>query len=93
MRHAIGQALKRYRPRGRRPHLHVILDMTTLEKRGKFKAFSDLISVFHGKCGVHLVVLYLAVCPWRVPRSFRVYWGKGQPSAARLIPRDRHRKP
>jgi hypothetical protein len=44
MRQAIRQALKRYRPRSRHPHLQVILDMTTLEKRGKFKAFSNLIN-------------------------------------------------
>lgn len=84
MRHAIRQELKRYRPRRRRPHLQVILDMTTLEKRGKFNAFSDLITVFDGKRGVHLVVLYLVVGPWRVPWSVRVYRGKGQPSAAQL---------
>lgn len=57
VRQAIHQELQRYRPQGRRPHLQVILDMTTLEKRGQFKAFSDLISVFHSKRGVHLVVL------------------------------------
>lgn len=84
VRQSIRQELKRYRPRGRRPHLQVILDMTTLEKRGKFKAFSDLISVFHGKRGVHLVVLYLVVGPWRIPWSFRVYRGKGHPSAPQL---------
>ncbi|MEO0538767.1 MAG: transposase [Cyanobacteria bacterium P01_A01_bin.123] len=84
VRQAICQELKRYRPRGRHPHLQVILDMTTLEKRGKFKAFSDLITVFHGRRGVHLVVLYLVVGSWRVPWSLRVYRGKGQPSAAQL---------
>ncbi|MEM0980642.1 MAG: transposase [Cyanobacteria bacterium P01_H01_bin.58] len=84
VRQAIRHELKRYQPRGRRPHLQVILDMTTLEKRGKFKAFSELITVFHGKRGVHVVVLYLVVGPWRVPWSFRLYRGKGQPSAAQL---------
>jgi hypothetical protein len=67
MRQAIRSELKCYRPLGRRPHLQVILDMATLEKRGKFKAFSDLITVLHGKRGVHLGVLYLVVGPWRVP--------------------------
>ncbi len=57
MRQAIREELQRYRPRGRRPHLQVILDMTTLEKRGKFKAFADLMTVLHGKRGGHLVVL------------------------------------
>lgn len=84
MRQAIRQELQRYRPRGRRPHLQVILDMTTLEKRGKFRAFEDRISVFDGKRGVHVVVLYLVVGPWRVPWSFRLYRGKGQPSVAQL---------
>lgn len=85
MRQAIREKLQRYRPRGRRPHLQVILDLTTLEKRGKFKAYEDLISVFHGKRGVHVVVvLYLVVGPWRVPWSFRLYRGKGQPSVAQL---------
>ena len=45
VRHAIRHELQRYRPRGRRPCLQVILNMTTLEKRGKFKSYSDLISV------------------------------------------------
>jgi len=84
VRRAIRHELQRYRPRGRRPYLQVILDMTTLEKRGKFKAYSDLISVFNGKRGVHLVVLYLVVGQWRIPWSFRVYRGKGTPSAAQL---------
>ncbi|MEB3226097.1 MAG: hypothetical protein VKJ86_09880 [Synechococcus sp.] len=39
VRQSIRQELKRYGPRGRRPHLQVIPDMTTLEKRGKFKDF------------------------------------------------------
>ena len=32
--------------RGRRPQLQVIVDLTTLEKRGKFKEFGNLISVY-----------------------------------------------
>jgi len=49
LRRAVRQQLQQYRPRGRRPHLQVIVDLTTLEKRGKFKAFEQLVSVFHGK--------------------------------------------
>lgn len=56
-----------------RPHLQVILDMTMLVKRDKFKTFSELISVFHDKRRVHLAVLYLIVDPWQVQWSFRVY--------------------
>lgn len=84
LRQAVRQQLQQYRPRGRRPHLQVIVDLTTLEKRGKFKAFEPLVSVLHGKRGVHLVVLYLVVGPWRIPWSFRVYRGKGTASPAHL---------
>ena len=37
--------LLKYAPRGKRPHLQVIIDLTTLEKRGKFKAFAKLIHI------------------------------------------------
>lgn len=70
--------------RGRRPLLQVIIDLTTLEKRGKFKEFENLISVYNGKRGLHLVVLYLVVGKWRIPWSFRVWRGKGTPSQAQL---------
>ena len=84
LRQALRQQLQQYSPRGRRPHLQVIVDLTTLEKRGKFKAFEHLVSVFHGKRGVHLVVLYVVAGPWRIPWSFRVYRGKGTASPAHL---------
>ncbi|WP_088889107.1 hypothetical protein [Leptolyngbya ohadii] len=41
--------------RGRRPWLRVIVDLTSLEKCGKFIAFAPLISVLQGKRGLHLV--------------------------------------
>jgi len=69
---------------GRRPFLQVIVDLTTLEKRGKFKEFEHLISVYNGKRGLHLVVLYLVVGRWRIPWNFRVWRGKGTPSQAQL---------
>lgn len=84
VRGAVLQQLLAYHPPGRRPTLQVIVDLTTLEKRGKFKVFASLISVFNGKRGLHLVVLYLVVGYWRVPWSFRVYRGKGTPSPAQL---------
>lgn len=71
-------------PQGRRPILQVIIDLTTLEKYGKFKPFDHLISVYNGKRGLHLVVLYLVVGWWRVPWSFRVWRGKDTPSPAFL---------
>lgn len=70
--------------RRRRPFLQVIIDLTTLEKRGKFKDFEDLISVYNGKRGLHLVVVYLVVGKWRIPWSFRVWRGKGTDSPAQL---------
>lgn len=68
--------------KGRRPFIQVIIDLTTLEKRGKFKEFEHLISVYNGKRGLHLVVLYLVVGRWRIPWSFRLWRGKGTPSPA-----------
>lgn len=70
--------------KGRRPFLQVIIDLTTLEKRGKFKEFKHLISVYNGKRGLHMVVLYLVVGRWRIPWSFRVWRGKGTPCPAKL---------
>jgi hypothetical protein len=70
--------------KGRRPFLQVIVDLTTLEKRGKFKEFEDLIRVYNGKRGLHIVVVYLVVGKWRIPWSFRVWRGKGTPSPAQL---------
>jgi len=70
--------------KGRRPMLQVIIDLTTLEKRGKFKAFEQLIRVFDGKRGLHLVVMYLVIGRWRIPWSFRVWRGKNTSSPARL---------
>lgn len=52
------RALDRARPRrGPKPRLLVVLGLVTLEKRGLFKALP--LSFFHGKWGLHLVVVYL----------------------------------
>lgn len=51
--------------KGRKPFLQVIIDLTTLEKFGKFPGFKDLITVYNGKRGLHLVVVYLVVGHWR----------------------------
>ena len=69
---------------GRKPFLQVIIDLTTLEKFGKFKGLQNLIRVYNGKRGLHLVVLYLVVGRWRIPWSFRIWRGKGTPSPAQL---------
>lgn len=71
-------------PKGRKPFLQVIIDLTTLEKFGKFKEFKNLMTVYNGKRGLHLVVVYLVYGQWRVPWSFRVWRGKETTSPARL---------
>jgi len=71
-------------PKGRRPTLQVLIDLTTLEKCGKFESFKHLICVYNGKRGLHLVVLYLVVERWRVPWSFRVWRGKDTPPPTQL---------
>ncbi|MBW4624691.1 MAG: hypothetical protein KME49_04035 [Brasilonema octagenarum HA4186-MV1] len=44
----------------------------------------NLIRVYNGKRGLHLVVLYIALGRWRLPWSFRVYRGKGHPGCVQL---------
>jgi Transposase DDE domain len=81
-----------------RPHrgmpLRVLIDLTTLEKCGKFLHLSTAtndtahpdpwVRMLNGKRGLHLVVLYLVLGEWRVPWSFRVWRGKGHPSPSEL---------
>lgn len=62
----------------------MILDLTTLEKTGKFKEFKDLLRVYNGKRGLHVVMLYVVVGEWRVPWGFRVYRGPDTLSPAKL---------
>lgn len=57
---ALQQILSQPR-KGRRPTLQVILDLTTLEKAGKFREFQHLVRVYNGKRGLHIVLLYLVV--------------------------------
>ena len=76
--------LLKYAPIGKRPHLQVIIDLTTLEKRGKFKAFAQLIHILNGKRGLHIVVMYLVVGGWRVPWAFRPWRGKETVTPAQL---------
>ena len=74
--------------------VRVLIDLTTLEKSGKFWQLSTptddpdapdcWVRMLNGKRGLHLVVLYLVVGEWRVPWSFRVWRGKGHPSPVQL---------
>ncbi|WP_199350190.1 hypothetical protein [Nostoc flagelliforme] len=72
-------------PLGRKAFLQVIIDLTTLEKCGQFKAFKNLITVYNGKRGLHIVVLYLVVGQWRIPWIFRVWRGKGTASPSQIV--------
>jgi len=74
--------------------LKVLIDLTTLEKCGKFRHLSDptadaatphpWVRVLNGKRGLHLVMLYLVLGQWRVPWSFCIWHGKGTPSPPQL---------
>ncbi len=70
------------RRRGPKPRLLVVLDLVTLEKRGRFKALP--LSFFHGKWGLHLVVLYLVYGDLRLPWAYRLWRGKGEKSLSLL---------
>lgn len=77
------EALEKARPRrGPKPRLLLVLDLVTLEKRGLFQALP--LSFFHGKWGLHLVVLYLVYGDLRVPWAYRLWRGKGQKSLSLL---------
>ncbi len=77
------ETLHRARPRrGPKPRLLVVLDLVTLEKRGLFPALP--LSFFHGKWGLHLVVLYLVLGELRIPWAYRVWRGKGEKALSLL---------
>ncbi|WP_390883633.1 hypothetical protein [Kovacikia minuta] len=92
-RQAILQQIATHLPHTKIP-IRILIDLTTLEKSGKFRQLStptsepnhpDLwVRVLNGKRGLHLVVLYLIVGEWRVPWNFRVWRGKGYTSPAQL---------
>jgi len=78
------EQLLAWAPQGRRPHLQLIVDLTTLEKTGKFQQMPGLVRWYNRKRGLHLVVLYLVVGRWRIPWSFRIYRGKGSATPVQL---------
>jgi hypothetical protein len=92
-RQAILQQIATHLPHARTP-IRILIDLTTLEKSGKFwqlstpasdpQAPDPWIRFLNGKRGLHLVVLYLVVGEWRVPWSFRVWRGKGYASPSQL---------
>ncbi|MEM9948424.1 MAG: transposase [Cyanobacteria bacterium P01_D01_bin.36] len=74
--------------------VRVLIDLSTLKKTGKFWHLSTptddkdapdpWVRMLNGKRGLHLVVLYIIIGERRIPWSFRVWRGKGQPSPNRL---------
>lgn len=92
-RKAILEQIAQHRPHKGIP-LRVLIDLTTLEKCGKFLHLSTptddpdhpdpWVRMLNGKRGLHLVVLYLVCGEWRVPWSFKVWHGKGHPSPCDL---------
>lgn len=92
-RAAILQQIATVPPQSNVP-VRLLIDLTTLKKTGKFwhlstptddpNAPDPWVRMLNGKRGLHLVVLYLVIGEWRVPWSFRVWRGKGQPSPVQL---------
>ena len=74
--------------------VRLLIDLSTLKKTGKFWHLSTptedvdapepWIRRLNGKHGLHLVVLYIVIGQRRIPWSFRVWRGKGQPSPNQL---------
>ena len=92
-RKAIFQQIQQHCPRRNTP-LQVLIDLTTLEKCGKFLHLSNRtdetetpdpwVRVLNRKRGLHIVMLYLVIGGWRVPWSFRIWRGQGYASPSQL---------
>ena len=92
-RKTILQQLALHLPRKNTP-LQVLIDLTSLEKCGKFLHLGNVsndpetpdpwVRVLNGKRGLHIVMLYLVIGQWRVPWTFRIWRGKGYPSPSQL---------
>lgn len=83
-KYALQALLERSSRLGRRPILRAIIDLTPLQKSGKFKGLEDLIHLLNKKRGLQLVVLYLEVNGKRIPWGFRCWRGKGSASPSWL---------
>ena len=46
--------------RGRLPIVYAVVDLTCLEKTGKYKDLAGLVRTYNGKRGVHVALLYLS---------------------------------
>ena len=83
--HAHAQ-LKAYRRScaGRPPRLELIIDLTSMAKEGRFEGLGDWMHTLNSVHGVHIVLLYLCCGELRLPWSFLIWRGKGQPSPTQL---------
>ena len=79
--------------RGRLPIVYAVVDLTCLEKTGKYKDLQGLVRTYNGKRGVHVALLYLTIGPFRLPWSFRVYRGKGTATPTQLALKLLHQIP
>jgi hypothetical protein len=62
----------------------VIVDLTSIEKRGEFAELAPYMHTLDGKYGLHLVVVYLVMGKQRVPWSMRLWQGAGTASPSDL---------
>jgi len=67
-----------------RPWLRVMVDLTSIEKRGEFKDIDEYMHTLNGVHGVHLAVVYIVIGKERIPWSIRLWQGKGAVSPADL---------
>ena len=71
--------------RGRRPDLHVMVDLTSVPKQGKCQQFRQWLHYYHDCYGLHVVVIYLCCGQSRIPWSLAIYRGKGTTSPAHAL--------
>ncbi len=69
---------------GRNPYLKVSIDVTCVEKTGRFPGLGNWVNAMNGKTGLQLVMLYLELNRVRVPWNFRIWNGKGTASPGAL---------
>ena len=84
-----GHALREFRAyrktcRGRPPRVELIIDLTSLGKEGDFPGLGDWMHTLNGVRGVHVVLLYICCGDLRLPWSFLIWRGKGEPSPTQL---------
>jgi len=86
MRHHAQSQLKAYRKRcvGRSPRLELIIDLTLIAKEGRFEGLWAWMHTLNSVQGVHVVLLYLCCGELRLPWSFLIWRGKGEPSPTQL---------